>query len=268
MNENPLKVLEVIASDGKLEVFRQFLVYDKENKPEYLYVLKENGNVIKFDSKSFDKFWKNIVKNYTGIYGWDLMFVHNDLKTTIIKNIRTKIGTEKNWIDNTWREKLCENKQIIDTLDYFDFEYFANQIEIFKRRLDIQAWDYLNLNHSNFKNTVELKKHLLDNQFISLRTPGLYSYFLNDKCIYIGKAKNIQKRIESHYLSSHNLGHHSRGDKHRALFGKYLNEELTMFYTKLDDPFSSRIGEELRITIERLLHLKYKPTFSEIRIVK
>ena len=54
MNENPLKVLEVIASDGKLEVFRQFLVYDKENKPEYLYVLKESGNVIKFDSKSFD----------------------------------------------------------------------------------------------------------------------------------------------------------------------------------------------------------------------
>ena len=68
--------------------------------------------------------------------------------------------------------------------------------------------------------------------------------------------------MEAHYLSAHQLGNKSRGAKHRKLFGKYLNEKLTLFYTELNDAFNSQLGEELRITWERQLHLKYKPEFA------
>lgn len=264
MNDNPLKVLEIFASDGRLEVLRQFLVLDKENRPEYLYVLKESGNIKDIEAASFDKFWNKVLAKYQGIYGWDLQFVHDDLKLTIVKNIRARTKKQKFWIDDSWREKLCDNKQIIDTIDYFDFEYFVEQIEKFKHRIEIEGWNYITVNHSSFKNKNDYRKFLLDNQIFPLNVSGLYSYFENGICIYIGKAKNIQNRIETHYLSSYNLGNLSRGAKHRKLFGKYLNQDLTIFYTKLDDPFSSQIGEELRNTIERLLHLKYNPEFLGI----
>ncbi len=268
MNENPLKVLEVTASDGKLEIFRQFLVTDKENKPEYLYILKETGNVIDIESTFFRRFWKNVLKKYPEIYGWDLQFVHDDLKIEIIKNIRAKIGIRNNWISDTWREKLGNDNDIIDTIDYFDYEFFLEQMIKFKNRIEIESWNYITLNHSKIGSLKDFNKHLLDKQYSPLNIPGIYSYFLENECIYIGKAKNIQKRLESHFLSANNIGNHSRGEKQRKLFGKYLTEELTVFYTKMDDTFSSQIGEELRNTLERLLHLKYKPEFLEMNIEK
>ena len=41
MNEDITKILEITASDGLIEIYRRFLVYDKNNKPEYLYLLKK-----------------------------------------------------------------------------------------------------------------------------------------------------------------------------------------------------------------------------------
>lgn len=261
------KVFETVASDGKLEIFRNFLVENKARKTEYLYLLKESDNIIQsltLTTSNFSKFWKLVYKKYSDIYVFDLIFVHEDLKTSIIKHYRSLLNKNVE-LNNSWKEKLTENKQILECENYFDFDYFLSKLKKFENKLDIKHWNYINLNHSKFNEKKEFSKLLKENDFFPLKSAGLYSYFFNNKCLYIGKAKNLQNRIESHWISSQNLGNLTRGEKHRKLFSKYYENDLTLYFTNLDDEFNSQLGEELRKTVENLLHLKYKPEFEEIK---
>lgn len=265
MKKDFVKVLEVTASDGIVEIFRNFLVFDKEKNPEYLYTLKINGNEVNTVATSFNLFWKDVVKRLKDIYVFDLQFVHDDLKIDITKNVRKNIENKAFTLNSTWKDKLVDNPEILNLKDYFDYEYFLEKLEKFRTKIDIKYWNHIEINHSKSKNKQEFRSALMNKEVFPLKVSGLYAYYLDDKCIYIGKAKNILNRLESHFLSSQNLDNLNRGAKHRKLFGKYLEENLSIFYKELDDTFHSQIGEELRITIERLLHLKYKPEFMEIK---
>lgn len=265
MERNFTKVFEVTASDGNVEIFRSFLVFDKEQSPEYLYTLKINENEINSMATTFNLFWKDVVKRIKDIYIFDLKFVHDDLKNDIIKNVRKNLEKKDFILNPNWKEKLVDNPEILNSINYFDYEYFIDKLKKFKTRIDIKQWNYIEVNHSNSITKQDFRNILLNKQIHPLKVSGIYAYFINNKCIYIGKAKNIQNRIESHFLSSQNLDNLSRGAKHRALFSKYLENNLTIYYQELDDTFHSQIGEELRFTIERLLHLKYNPEFVEVK---
>lgn len=265
MEKDFTKVLEVTASDGIVEIFRNFLAFDKQQNPEYLYALKINGNEVNTMATSFNLFWKDVVKRINDIYIFDLQSVHDDLKIDITKNVRENIENKDFILNSNWREKLVDNPEILNSTDYFDYEYFVEKLEKFRTNIDIKYWNYIEVNHSNSKNKQEFRSVLLKKEIFPLKVSGLYAYYVGNKCFYIGKGKNIQNRLESHFLSSQNLDNLSRGAKHRKLFGKYLDDNLTIFYKELDDTFHSQIGEELRTTIERLLHLKYKPEFMEIK---
>lgn len=201
----------------------------------------------------------------TYIYIFDLQSIHDDIKIDITKNVRENIENKGFILNSNWKEKLVDNPEILNSTDYFDYEYFLEKLKEFRTNIDIKYWNYIEVNHSNSRNKQDFRRTLLNKEIFPLKVSGLYAYFAGGKCIYIGKAKNIQNRLESHFLSSQNLDNLSRGAKHRRLFGKYLEENLTIFYKELDDTFHSQIGEELRTTIERLLHLKYKPEFIEIK---
>lgn len=265
MDKNITKIIEITASDGMIEIFRGFVGNDRGNKPEYIYFLKESDRDIHSAISSFNKFWNFVTKRYNEIYTFDLHFVHSDIKIDIVKHIRKNFEKPFFELNPNWSNKLVENQDIIYSSSYFDYEYFIEKLEKFKNRIDIQHWNYIEIKHSEYNNKEDFRDKINKSEISPLKVSGLYSYFLNNKCIYIGKAKNIKNRIESHFLSSRKLDNLSRGEKHRTLFGKYLNEELTIFYTELDDLYNSQIGEELRITLERLLHLKYKPEFTQIK---
>jgi len=68
-----MKVLEVSAFDGKIEVSREFLNFDKKNKPDYLNKLKANFKVIFSASLSFDLFWNKVLGEFPAIYDFDLL---------------------------------------------------------------------------------------------------------------------------------------------------------------------------------------------------
>jgi hypothetical protein len=259
-----MKIIEITASNGMLEIYREFLVVGKENQAEYLYIIKENQNVIETISTTFTKFWQIVLTKYPHIYNYDLQYIEEKLKKDLIIEIRKKIISKEFTLNDTWPEKLTDIKQILEEIDYFDFDQFVEKINNFKNRLDIEHWNYIEVNHSNFENKEQFRKYILSQEIFPIKISGLYSFFKNHKCIYIGKAKNIRDRIESHYLSSHNLGNLTRGEKQRKLFGKYLKDDLIIYYTELNDEYDSQIGEELRLTIERQLHLKYKPEFIDI----
>jgi len=64
----------------------------------------------------------------------------------------------------------------------------------------------------------QIKNSSLENLIITLPgKPGVYQYFdKDDRILYVGKAKNIKKRVASYFTKTHQIG------KVRVLVKKYL----------------------------------------------
>ena len=76
--------------------------------------------------------------------------------------------------------------------------------------------------------------------------PGVYQYFDREgKIIYIGKAKNLRKRVSSYFLKNHEYG------KTRVLVGKIAD----MAHIVVD-------SEEDALLLENNLIKKYQPRYN------
>ncbi len=92
-----------------------------------------------------------------------------------------------------------------------------------------------------------MQKPALDIQIKTLpNQPGVYQYFDdNDKLIYVGKAKNIKKRVSSYFTKTHDNG------KTRVLVRKIANIKHIVVETETD-----------ALLLENNLIKKYKPRYN------
>ena len=92
-----------------------------------------------------------------------------------------------------------------------------------------------------------MEKPTLDLQLKTLPTePGVYQYFdIDDKLIYVGKAKNIKKRVSSYFTKTHENG------KTRVLVKKIASVKHIVVETETD-----------ALLLENNLIKKYKPRYN------
>lgn len=92
------------------------------------------------------------------------------------------------------------------------------------------------------------------------RVPGIYAYFLDKRCLYIGKSKNLQERIYQHFLESCMLWGHLR---YQEFFSKNCGN-LDLFILPLGE--MNRNGEFLRTIVEKVLEVEYDPELQSIKL--
>jgi len=94
---------------------------------------------------------------------------------------------------------------------------------------------------------MKMEKPTLDLQLKTLPTePGVYQYFdIDDKLIYVGKAKNIKKRVSSYFTKTHENG------KTRVLVKKIASVKHIVVETETD-----------ALLLENNLIKKYKPRYN------
>lgn len=100
---------------------------------------------------------------------------------------------------------------------------------------------------------------------------GVYIYSLDEKVVYVGKAKSLFSRIKCHYEESIFEAHGEKlgiaGDSKKGLYPAFFNKELkddqakyrvTITWIEVDSEFKRRL-------IEDALHLALEPTFIKFQ---
>jgi len=150
---------------------------------------------------------------------------------------------------------------------YFELRKVLKNLKIYP--INNRYWYHFNIDHKKIKilNKKKLKdkrNEISDKLKINSKNKikGIYIYktnrILNNQYLYIGKSKDIKSRLYHHFKESQDL----TGSKDwRKFFQKY-NKKLEVYCLEVDhkDP---KIGETLRIFVERFLITKYKPKFEE-----
>lgn len=128
----------------------------------------------------------------------------------------------------------------------------------------IKTWKSFEVDHTKqvgdeklFKKkfTVDLKIKVTQKTEDKLR--GIYAYYDNEDCLYIGKSKDILGRLYTHFKESQGL---SKNETWNNFFKKY--QKPLKVYVTLVDQQDEDLGETLRIVIERLLISTIKPKFE------
>jgi len=81
---------------------------------------------------------------------------------------------------------------------------------------------------------------------------GVYVYFDNETCLYIGESKVLGSRFKDHYNASWKTNH-----KLHQFFSRY-RKPLTVRWIKIENVFDRR-------TIEAMLTRIYKPTYIDFK---
>lgn len=285
-------ILEIHTEGGSLIAKRLFL--GTQEKPDYLFVWSQSSIPIDedlgngfFNSKqkpinSIEELLNDIFKRYPEIFYLSAHYIHNDYKLSVTKKLRSlikngKVKVSKMMSFDSWLSELEVTLNELTDLSPFDSKEFVEIIEKFSKRqlyiMEQNGWNRLDFSHSNFDSIDEYSEFLesnnlknADGYFCDLNKSGVYAYFFGEKCLYVGKAKKLKDRIINHYKSAHNYVKKSNpkdGKRQRELFNYYLKEPLTLFYFVLDDKYNSKVGEHLRVTIEGMLQLEYKPEYDE-----
>jgi len=274
MHTTKEKIAEILAEGGHIIVTRAYIGQDSYHQPEYLYGWTTHESGLDANSywstanpqqpeKDFYTCWNNLYKTFHTLYDHFPEFVHKEYRTAIARHLRTIPNNKNCYQFKAWCLKLEVEPYQLTTKDYFDYRYFIDYLDTFTPRIEIYSgtWQDFSYKHADFDTLEAFRKHL-SCHFFSKKKAGVYAFFSGEKCLYIGKSKNIQSRLEDHWKAAKGINNKQRGQKQRDLFGKYVQETLRVFATPVDDPFHSKIGEELRTTIERLLQLKYQPEFE------
>ena len=128
----------------------------------------------------------------------------------------------------------------------------------------IHQWKSIKVDHSkkdgdkktimkNFK--IDLRQQIGDSAGNKIR--GIYAYYDEDSCLYIGKTKDLINRLAMHFSESKLDVVKGDWDK---FFGNY-RKPLKVYFKSVDST-DENIGEALRIVVERLLLHCVNPVFE------
>jgi len=177
---------------------------------------------------------------------------------------------------NQGKKSEIETNVITEKHTYSHKQFLKQLDEFLKTNSSIIGnpnWKKITINHSKFKDESEYRNYLENNNtdsdgiFNDITKAGIYAYYYNKKCLYIGKAAKstgILSRAKCHYRAAdeNNTDKPSINKKHRLLFNTYLKKDLKFYYINLDDELSPKISEHLRTTIEGMLQLQHEPIFD------
>jgi len=132
-----------------------------------------------------------------------------------------------------------------------DFKKFQTTIND-PKFLEIENWDSF------------LLSEIAKNRSRIYTASGIYAIANKDKDIlYIGKAKSIYGRLNSHYKAT--LGK-EKASAWKQFF-EYFNTGLLAYYYKTDG-YSKEYEEGIRQALEKIIQIKYRPLFDRIYISK
>ena len=89
---------------------------------------------------------------------------------------------------------------------------------------------------------------------------GIYAYFQESRCIYIGVTKDLRERIYQHLLESCNVWGNKR---YKETFVKYPGN-LKLYFLPLGD--QTKHGDYLRSIVEKILQVKHNPEHESIKL--
>ena len=112
------------------------------------------------------------------------------------------------------------------------------------------------LQHYSFKKYQELRTLFSDQKNVA----GIYAYFIEGRCLYIGKSKDLQERIYQHFLESCKVWGHVR---YQEFFSSNCGI-LDLFVLPLGN--KDRSGEFMRTIVERILEAHYNPKLESIKL--
>ena len=126
-----------------------------------------------------------------------------------------------------------------------------------KELTDFDTWKVIEIDH--FGITKKDYRKIL-NAKIGKETSGLYAFFQDDKCLYIGKAKSIIDRLLNHHGSANEIKEPIKAKRWPAFFKKKKGV-LKIRWIKIDDNNPMK-GEILRRLVESILIERKKPEFE------
>ena len=136
-------------------------------------------------------------------------------------------------------------------------------------RNQIRNWESIEVDHTKRKGNHKDKKrdfrdYLRNSKSFNSdgKLQGIYAYYDDEKCLYIGKSKDIFLRLCTHFYASQGYSGHKKWIK----FFKKYQKPLKVYYLRIDDTKNEPIGEALRIIVERILISFFEelPEFEKI----
>ncbi len=123
-----------------------------------------------------------------------------------------------------------------------------------EKLINISDWDSLTIDHLN--DSIDEYKKILKQKLD--KKCGIYAYFRDANCLYIGKGKPIINRLLFHLDEAHE----KRGGKAWVNFFRQQTGKLTIYWKELDSSDDKQLGEHARVILEKFLQRNYKPIFK------
>jgi hypothetical protein len=121
-----------------------------------------------------------------------------------------------------------------------------------------KTWSTFKLSHCIPENEQKKKEQFSFIRCQVEKRAGIYIYFKNEKCLYIGKAKQLYDRIKSHYIESFSTVPGDTKDMRWHRFFSQHQDEVEIFWKEFQ-------SEEERQIVEILLTKLLKPIFLEYK---
>lgn len=121
-----------------------------------------------------------------------------------------------------------------------------------------KTWDSFQLIHRQPENDESKNEQFKFIKGQVGKKAGIYIYIKDEKIIYIGKAKELNNRIKSHYIESFSTVHGDTKDNRWHRFFSQHQGEVNVLWKEVDT-------EEERQIIELLLTRILKPTFLSFK---
>jgi predicted GIY-YIG superfamily endonuclease len=132
-------------------------------------------------------------------------------------------------------------------------------IEDVRNETNLDNWKKFPL---DFSKNLDYKSEIVDSIKSSINdkkiTPGIYLIYDGEKCLYVGKSKDIWKRIKSHYYAAHK---EDRSKRWSDFFSQY-KKDLTVYWKEYTFYENSPLNNKIIEVIETVLQDELKPLFE------
>ncbi|MFS0657422.1 GIY-YIG nuclease family protein [Niallia alba] len=128
-----------------------------------------------------------------------------------------------------------------------------------QRILPLDNWISFIADHSKPRlSEVRKQPHIEHIKNLATDYPGVYIYYYENTCLYIGEASNLGKRIVQHYDESWKENQTGRNYKQFPFFKQY-RKELKIYSYVIENDFDRKI-------IEGMLTRILQPTYIDFRL--